>query len=780
MKKCILLTRSNLHRAKGQAAAITALILLAAVMLNLWLMLSLDYKQNFDRCHDRLHAEHVTLVIDGDSPDMRHFLRQTLEDDTRTDEFAFDSVMHMVGSFDYNDGNINSELVILEKKTALARSIGRVEILEEGSAASGVYLPILYKSDRTAVGKTIDISIGNSTMTYTVCGFFNSVMAGSHNCSMCALVLTDDLYAELERSGHAPRATLCSVRLNDKADSESCESRLKNTVAARYPAARTVSNSYALVYQSRYISQMVCAAILSAMAFFILLIALVTLYANITNHIREHMKNLGALKALGYTGRQLTAALMLQFLSISLLSAAAGAGLSYSLFPFLNAMMAAQTGIPYTVRFLPVPYGITLLLLGGAVAVTVWLSSRMIKKVEPIVALRHGIQTHSFRRNHVPLETTGMPIIPALALKTTLSNFKRNITVCITMLMLSLVVVFSGLMTENIIRDTTPFLNLIVGETADSCINVREDIKDDFLREMAADRRIEKIYLYNSLEVRHADGLGLMATICDDFSKVNNPKVICEGRFPRYDNEIALAAKYARENGLKTGNEITMTAEGREAAYIITGFTQTTNNLGKDCLLTLDGYRRLGELSNASYYLNVTEGTDIDAFHAEVTDRFKDNVNAAINVAATIDGATSVYVSLMTVLVIAILALSALVITFVLFLLVRNMLNHKKQDYGIQKALGFTTGQLILQTALSFMPSVILSALAGMTLCSLIINPLTALFLGNIGIVKCTFTVPVGFNILGGTGLILFTFAIACLLSWKIKRITPKELFSGE
>lgn len=48
MKKCILIARSNLRRAKGQAAAITVLILLAAFMLNLWLMLSLDYKRNFD------------------------------------------------------------------------------------------------------------------------------------------------------------------------------------------------------------------------------------------------------------------------------------------------------------------------------------------------------------------------------------------------------------------------------------------------------------------------------------------------------------------------------------------------------------------------------------------------------------------------------------------------------------------------------------------------------------------------------------------------------------
>ena len=59
MEKSFLLARSNLRRAKGQTAAIVVLVFLASAMLNLWLMLSTDYRQNFDRCHDRLHAEHV-------------------------------------------------------------------------------------------------------------------------------------------------------------------------------------------------------------------------------------------------------------------------------------------------------------------------------------------------------------------------------------------------------------------------------------------------------------------------------------------------------------------------------------------------------------------------------------------------------------------------------------------------------------------------------------------------------------------------------------------------
>ena len=61
MRKSLLIAASNLRRTKGQTVAIVALILLASAMLNLGLMLSTDYKRNFDRCHDRLNDGHVTL-----------------------------------------------------------------------------------------------------------------------------------------------------------------------------------------------------------------------------------------------------------------------------------------------------------------------------------------------------------------------------------------------------------------------------------------------------------------------------------------------------------------------------------------------------------------------------------------------------------------------------------------------------------------------------------------------------------------------------------------------
>ena len=781
MEKGFLIIRSNLRRIKGQTTAIIVLVLLASCMLNLWLMLAMDYKQNFDRYHDRLNAEHVTLVVTGQDEELREYIAGVLEGDPETAEYRMDDCLAMVGSLEYNGGEVNTEFLFLEKEAALNRSIGKVELVEDRGIDSGVYIPMLYAGGREDSGEEkLRIVIGSGEAEYALCGYTNSMMAGSHNCYMMMLILTSDKYEELEERGLAPASTLVSVRLHDKAKSADFESMLKGVLASRYPLARILSNSYDMVTTSRYISQMICSGIVSAMAFFVLLIAVVVISSNIINYIQENMQKLGVLKAVGYTSGQLIGTLQLQFLSIALTAALLGAGLSYCLFPAVNAMMISQTGIPYQVHFLLLPFGITLAAIGGTVALAVWLSSRRIRRIDPIAALRQGILTHSFRRNFIPLESSSAPLQTALALKSALSGIKQNVTVCITMLVLSLVVVFAGLITENMIVDMTPFIRLVVGETADACINVNAGAEEEFLRLVEEDAGAERAYLFHTENVEHVGGVSLMAMIFQDSSQLNNQEVCFQGRFPKYDNEAAVAVKYAREKGLKIGDQITLMAGGRKADYLISGFTQYSNNLGKDCLLTREGYERMGRLANLSYYINVEVGEDVDAFNARISQALGAEVNILINVRTVLDASTKVYISLMKIIVAGVLALSVTVIAFVLYLLVRSMLNTKKRDYGILKALGFTSGQLILQTALSFMPAMIFSVALGLTVSAFVINPLTALFLRGIGIVQCTFTVPVGFVAAAGVGLVAAAFGIICLLSLRVRRIAPRTLLAEE
>ena len=71
------------------------------------------------------------------SDEQYDFLEKTLQADERTAEFVLKPALHMVGKFSYKGGEINSELVMLEKEAALSSSIGRVEILEEWNGADG-------------------------------------------------------------------------------------------------------------------------------------------------------------------------------------------------------------------------------------------------------------------------------------------------------------------------------------------------------------------------------------------------------------------------------------------------------------------------------------------------------------------------------------------------------------------------------------------------------------------------------------------------------------------
>ena len=617
-------------------------------------------------------------------------------------------------------------------------------------------------------------------LSYTVCGFYNSAMTGSHNCSMCALLLTEDAWKELEQQTFIPDSTMLSVRIQDKSQSENYEAMVKNAVSREFPSVRAQGNSCTLVSKTRYISQMICSGIVSAMACFVTIISLVVIASGIANDIRENMKNLGALKAAGYTGRQLANIFYVQFLGLTLTGSAAGIALSYCLFPSINEMMISQTGIPYNIHFLVLPCIITFFVLCGTSALVVCLSSRTVKKIEPITALRQGVETHNFKKNHFPLTHTRLPLQTALALKTTFSGAKKNITVCITMLVLSLIVVFSGVMIRNVIFDIQPMVNLIVGETADSCISVAAEREEEFLELLYKDSRVEKVYLYNGIEIRHVGHIALYLIVVDDCAKMNNQNLCVEGRFPKFENEMLLGAKYADEQGLKVGDEITLTADGNSASYIICGFTQTSNNLGKDCLMLRSGYERMGNIPYLSYYINIAEEADIDILNRELGEKMGDSIEYTVNIQEAMTGTASVYVSVIVMIVIAVLVLSVIIIAFVLFLLVRTLLAHKKRDYGVLKALGFTTGQLILQTAVSFMPAVLLSLIMGMIISMIVINPLIALFLSGIGMVKCTFEIPVGWIAVMGAGMAGFAFGFACLLAVRVRKIVPKQMLDGE
>ena len=79
LNRNILISRANIRKAKGQTAAIITLVVLSSLMMNIWLMLSIDYKNNFDRYHERLNDGHVNIAAYTVDERFNKFINDTLD-----------------------------------------------------------------------------------------------------------------------------------------------------------------------------------------------------------------------------------------------------------------------------------------------------------------------------------------------------------------------------------------------------------------------------------------------------------------------------------------------------------------------------------------------------------------------------------------------------------------------------------------------------------------------------------------------------------------------------
>ena len=108
------------------------------------------------------------------------------------------------------------------------------------------------------------------------------------------------------------------------------------------------------------------------------------------------------------------------------------------------------------------------------------------------------------------------------------------------------------------------------------------------------------------------------------------------------------------------------------------------------------------------------------------------------------------------------------------------MMQKKKKEYGILKALGYKSKDLILQTAISFMPSIIISVIIFSIVSYFLTNPYMNLIMINFGIMKCNFVIPIGGVIIVGIMLVIISFLFAIFESRRIKKIEPYNLLLAE
>ncbi len=522
----------------------------------------------------------------------------------------------------------------------------------------------------------------------------------------------------------------------------------------------------------------ILAGFMAVFALIIMMICMIMIVFTINNNISRDIVNIGVLRAAGYTVRQIRTALTAEYVVIGLIGSAVGTALTYVFFPVMEQAFIREIsgGIIWKDRLYPV---ITFGVLAGVVLFMIaaaFFSTKKIKELHPATALRFGLKSNSFKKNHLPLSETKGELNFLLAMKGSLQNMGQNITIFFIVTAVSFVTMISGLLYYNTKVDITYFQRMIQGDSPDIYVYPEDNSCDSAYRMIDKIQGISGVWQAYGLDYVTA-GTGGMDI---DLIYVTDPDhVYCgiyEGEIMRRDNEVVVGSTVAAKLGVGVGDEITVEYGHASRRYLVTGLQQ--NIMSSRLYMTDKAAQKLGvDTVYNSLRVRVEEAdfgnvdnviSRIEAMEPGIS-RIRNNFRELRS-----NDYTPVLAVAMGVYIMVILSIATVV--FVIRLLLKTVFIKKEREFGIKKAVGFTSTQLRYQLSLSLMPTTIIAAVAGSSAGYILLDPLFTLILGGYGIRNADLLLQPLLIPVTVVSVTLVMFVFSFIMSRRMKKLSAYKL----
>ncbi len=653
-----------------------------------------------------------------------------------------------------------------------------------------IYISSYFSSDIFCAkpGDTIELKMNGEYMTFQVAGVFESLLSSSYGFTYVSPELYEKWKAEdaekrekllLEHSEEDASdlyertffvSTLADgYKVSDAAGQLTKALSEKELTANVFDVENTIND---LTYM-----QNVIAAMLAAIAVIITIIAMIIIYFRITNSIEQNIENIGAEKSLGYTSKQIRLSIILEFLLSTAGAVAVGIGLSYVVIAAFEEKIRYFSGVEWEHPFDPVSFLITVLLILGTAFLVSFLSTRVIKRMDPVIALRFGLDSHSFKKNHAPIERSRGPLTWILAKKSVLSSLKQNVILFVVMLAIGIVTTFAVYMWYNCVHDASHLYRMLNLVASDVDLKFSDDA--DHRKEIEALPEVENAFWLDSFELTVA-GYSCDATVTEDWSAITEVNVY-EGRSPKYENEIAIGGSLADTLGVTIGDEVTVSYGKVEKKYLITGLEQSAQSQGKDVSLTEEGAKSLGyepEITQIGVFVKNHALKNTKSLVKKVQEMYGDRLQAYGDAIETLSSGDNQIITIASIIVGTMVVICLIVIVLSLNLLVKTLIIRRQKEIGIKKALGFSSRQLRTELILSMLPQIGVGALVGSILGGLWSNPILSNLLTSLGIMKSGMEVFAWMVALSVGFALVASFVIIWIISRRIKRISAYTLIT--
>lgn len=769
---------ANITKGKSAAFSLFILIFIAALLLNIGMSVMSQMSTFYEDKTEQLNDAHVSIAMN--TADHKQAYADYLKSYSGVKETETEQMI-LLPSTTIRYNNIDFSIRIALLNADAERKVAPLKLIEESATGKGggIYIPYGLKAGGYQLGDQIAFTFENKKYSYRIDGFFESTLMGTTKLQMLKFYLPDVMYRELsEELGPVVSGTLMSVVFND---SELSSSLLRD-YNKQFPQSNTSVNPgfWSADLEDAEGSRMtihIVAMILVAFAAVIVVVSLIVIKFRISDSIDDGMVNIGVLKAIGYTNWQILASVALQFMLIAAAASIIGAAVTYAVLPAFGGIISSMTGLLWPGGTHVAIDLASIILVTLSVLLVTLLSSLRIRKLHPVAALRRGIKTHNFRRNLFPLDKAKGGLQFMLACKAMFANIRQNLMIVSIMAAITFASVFSVVLYYNIAEDKRAFYQLIGAEMPDIGVQVAPGKdSEQLLAQIVEMKGVEKAYILDYLTMT-IEGQLVTTDFTDDFGMLDN-KTVYEGRYPEFDNEIVVTGGLARLLGKSVGDTIHVRVGEASHPFLITGLNQSLSSGKNGVSLTIAGVQRLipgHKGMSINVYLN---GVNSSEFIRDLEAEFGSMIQSITDVGQSLEEQSEGYISAIFAVTIVILAITGLIVILILYLVINTTILKRKKEFGILKATGYTTYQLMTQIALSFVPIIVAGTIVGGLIGGLYTNSVLRLLLFDSGVSAAQFIIPVPHLILLCIAITVLAYLVSMLVSRKIKRISAYGLIT--
>ncbi len=783
----IKLVKSNIRKDRTVLVAFLLIITLSAMLLHLGLFVN-RYDALYDEKKEGAGIGDAEIYAFGE----RDTIQRVMDDLSEVEDYRMASIIRSeeltVISPERNLDENRDDTVVHSVEDA---HVSHTTFVERDESVTGprIYLNLYFAtSNGVRLGDHITLkSDVLKEQEYTVAGIYEDCQQGNAY-AWCSFALDPDSFREQWSLAREAAATGIAFIAQQElvpafAEGVTADAGLKKVLGGLEESGVSTYGFTMALAKTGYVSVTnILAAFMTVFSLIAMLVCLVMIIFTINNNIDRDVRNIGALRAVGHTNGQIRLALLMEYLVVGALGAGVGIALAYVLMPVIDkSLLRSVTGIFWENRAYPC---MSSLVLGGvllAMTLVVFLSTRRLKDLHPATALRFGLQSNSFKKNHLPLATTKGRLNPLLAAKSMLQSMGQNLIVLGIVTVVSFMTIFSAILFYNTRVDISRFQTLVSGDVQDGTVMLNTTDEEEVYRlrdQIAKLPGVTQAYCYDWHNIS-VDGRATYTFYTDrpEFVECG----VYEGQMFREANEAVIGRLLAEKLNVKIGDEIEVECAGQKARFIVTGFQQSVINMGERVFVSAEGVKRLGitpEFSAVRIRMEDAGESAVDEVLARAKTLLGDSCTGVDNVYRYQRSSENLTMFAALMLILLLILVNVAIIYLVVKLLLKTVFIKKEKEFGIKKAVGFTSRQLRLQLALSLFPVSLMAACVGAVLGFFLVNPLISMVLGGFGIASADFLICPSLIVLTIAAVVALIFGMTYLMSGRMKKVSAYDLIT--